>query len=118
MLLVNPTQNNDHVAIDMCVVVQVTSHDMTQDSWLQLWLSIAWIIWAWACNSVQQATRWLGRHAGTFWWLVPTRISLYLVPFLVTWQPREALRGFGQQRLRPQQPASRTPQSWQTHIPT
>ncbi len=58
MLLVNPTQNNDHMAIDMRAVMQVTSRGVTQDSWLQLWLSIAWIIWAWACDSVQQAIRW------------------------------------------------------------
>ncbi len=45
MLLVNPTQSNDHMAIDMRTVAQVTSHGVTRDSWLQLWLSAAWIIW-------------------------------------------------------------------------
>ena len=60
-----PTQNNDHdyVTIDMCTVVQVNDREVTRDSWLQLWLSVAWIIWAWACDLVQRVIRWSRRHA-------------------------------------------------------
>ncbi len=103
MLLMNPTQSNDHVAIDMHSV----SHGVMETSWLQLWLSIAWIVWAWVCDSAQWVTHWCRMHGDAFQWLVPTRISLYLMPFLVTWRPREVWPGSSQQRSRPQWPASR-----------
>ncbi len=113
-----PTRNNDHnhVIIDMCTVAQVNDREVTQDSWLQLWLSVAWIVWAWACDLVQQVIHWSRRHTGALWWLVPTRISLFLMPFLVTWRPHEALRGSHQQPSHPQRPASRAPRSRHSRI--
>ncbi len=49
------------------------------------------------------------RRSPTGYMLVrTTRITLYLVPFLVTWQRHEALPGFSQQRSWPQRPVSWT----------
>ncbi len=74
-----PTWNNDHdhVIIDMCTVAQVNDREVTRDSWLQLWLSIAWIVWLWACDLAQRVIRWSRRHAGVLWWLVLTRIKIF-----------------------------------------
>ncbi len=113
----NPTQNVDHVAIDMCTVAQVNGRVVTRISPLQLWLSIAWTCWAWVCDVARQATCWCEQNAGALWWLVPTRVTLFLAPFLVTWWPHEVLPGSGQRHSRPQRPASRTPRSQCTRIP-
>ncbi len=117
LLLVNPTQNVDHVAIDMRAVAQVNGRVVTRISPLQLWLSVAWTCWAWVCDTAQQATRWCRKNAGALWWLVPTRVTLFLAPFLVTWRPWEVLPGSGQRHSRPQRPASHTPRSPCTRIP-
>ncbi len=113
----NPTQNVNHVAINMRTVAQVNGRGMTHISPIQLWLSVAWMCWAWVCNAAQQATRWFEQNAGALRWLVPTRVTLYLVPFLVTWQPREVLPGSEQRRSRPQRPASQMPRSQRMRIP-
>ncbi len=85
LLLVNPnpSQSREFVAIDMGLV-----HDcdrvMTRTTTFQFWLSVFWMTWAWVCASARAAYRWCRNGAGTFRWLVPTRVTLYLVPFLVT----------------------------------
>ncbi len=117
LLLVNPTQNVDHVAIDMRTVAQVNGCGVTRNSLIQLWLNVVWICWAWVCDTARQALRWSRRNADALRWLVPTRISLYIVPFLVTWRPREVLRGSGQQRSCPIRPANRAPHAQRMRIP-
>ncbi len=117
LLLVNPTQNINHVAIDMRAVAQVNGHGVTRISCIQLWLSVAWTCWAWVCDTARQALRWSRHNAGNLRWLMPTRVTLYLAPFLVTWQPCEVLPGSGRRCSRPQRPVSQTLRGRRTRIP-
>ncbi len=112
----NPTQNVDHVAIDMRTVAQVNGRGVTRNFPTQLWLNVVWICWAWVCDMARQALHWSGRHTDALQWLMPARISLFIVPFLVTWRPHKALQGSGQRRSRPQRPASQAPRAQQTRI--